>query len=147
MSHQTIAVVPAAAERSPSVRRNESLAVTTRHLWPYLWPSDRFDLKLRVFGALALLLVAKFVTIAVPYSFKWATDALHGGGALEHVPLPSFLLGAISLTILYGVLRVLMALFTQLRDGLFAAVAMNAVRRLANDVFVHMHELSLRFHL
>jgi ATP-binding cassette subfamily B protein len=55
--------------------------------------------------------------------------------------------GPIALTVLYGALRVLMAGLTQARDGLFAAVAMNAVRRLATDVFVHLHNLSMRFHL
>jgi len=123
-----------------------AFSVTTRKLWPYIWPADRGDLKLRVLYALILLLVAKLVTIAVPYSFKWATDALTGEGAKE-VNLPAVLAGPIALTLLYGVLRAGMALLTQARDALFAAVAMNAVRRLANDVFVHMHALSLRFHL
>jgi ABC-type transport system involved in Fe-S cluster assembly fused permease/ATPase subunit len=123
-----------------------AFSVTTAKLWPYIWPADRRDLKLRVLYALVLLLVAKFVTIAVPYSFKWATDALTGEGARD-VSLPAILAGPIALTILYGVLRAGMALLTQGRDALFAAVAMNAVRRLANDVFVHMHALSLRFHL
>ena len=47
----------------------------------------------------------------------------------------------------YGALRILMAILTQWRDGIFARVAMHAVRRLAYITFVHMHELSLRFHL
>ena len=122
-----------------------SLLQTIRHLWPYIWPGERMDLKLRVGGALLLLLVAKFVTIAVPYSFKWATDAITGAGARHD--LPSILFGPIFFTVVYGVLRALMQFFTQGRDALFAAVAMNAVRRLANEVFVHMHDLSLRFHL
>ena len=124
-----------------------SLAVTVRNLWPYIWPGDRADLKLRVFGALALLIVAKFVNTAVPYAFKWATDALAGDGGLKDVPLPYFLLGPVALTLCYGALRILMALLTQSRDALFASVAMHAVRRLARDVFVHMHRLSLRYHL
>src|SRR3954453_2032190 len=51
------------------------------------------------------------------------------------------------LTLGYGGIRVLMALLTQWRDGIFARVAMHAVRKLAYITFVHMHELSLRFHL
>jgi ABC-type transport system involved in Fe-S cluster assembly fused permease/ATPase subunit len=123
-----------------------SLTRTVRHLWPYIWPHDRSDLRTRIFLAVVLLLAAKLVTIAIPYAFKWATDALTG----EHghdVALPALLAGPIALTVVYGLLRVIMAFLTQLRDGLFAAVAMNAVRRLANDVFIHMHQLSLRFHL
>jgi len=123
-----------------------TLASTVRRLWPYIWPRDRFDLKVRIFLAFAALVVAKLVTIAVPYSFKWATDALTADGA--HVDgLPAALAGPIALTIIYGLLRTAMAGFTQARDALFAAVAMNAVRRMANDVFVHMHNLSLRYHL
>jgi ABC-type transport system involved in Fe-S cluster assembly fused permease/ATPase subunit len=55
--------------------------------------------------------------------------------------------GAVALTVLYGLMRMLMAGLTQLRDGIFASVAMNAVRRLALKTFEHMHRLSLRFHL
>ena len=51
------------------------------------------------------------------------------------------------MTASYGALRVLMAVLTQWRDGIFARVAMHAVRKLAYLTFVHMHELSLRFHL
>ena len=135
----------AAGTARPTISADASLVRTVGHLWPYIWPPDRVDLKLRVVGALVLLVAAKLVTIAVPYSFKWATDAL-SGKALQ-APLPALLAGAIALTIVYGVLRSLMALLTQARDALFAAVSMNAVRRLADEVFVHMHRLSLRFHL
>ena len=51
------------------------------------------------------------------------------------------------MTLAYGVMRILMALLTQVRDGVFAKVAMHAVRRLAILTFEHMHQLSLRFHL
>jgi ATP-binding cassette, subfamily B, heavy metal transporter len=123
-----------------------SLMRTFRHLWPYIWPHERADLRTRIFLAVVLLLAAKLVTIAIPYAFKWATDTLTGAEARD-VALPALIAGPVALTLLYGLLRVIMAFLTQLRDGLFAAVAMNAVRRLANDVFVHMHRLSMRFHL
>ena len=127
-----------------------SLLKTIVHLWPYIWPSDRGDLKFQVLGSLLLLLAAKLATIAVPFTFKWATDALAGHGTAP-VAASDWLLWAIAapiaMTIAYGGMRILMAAFTQLRDGLFAKVAMHAVRRLAYRTFVHMHELSLRFHL
>src|SRR5215813_3245425 len=127
-----------------------ALLTTLLHLWPYIWPSDRRDLKGRVIGSLALLLAAKLATMAVPFTFKWATDALAGHGTAP-VEASNWLLWAIAapiaMTIAYGGMRILMAALTQLRDGLFAKVAMNAVRRLAYRTFVHMHELSLRFHL
>ncbi|HEV3044029.1 MAG TPA: ABC transporter ATP-binding protein/permease [Roseiarcus sp.] len=134
-------------KHAPLAPARATLATTARRLWPYIWPKDRADLKLRVVLAVALMIAAKVVTIAIPYAFKWATDALAGQFGAEKLLLPGFLSGVVALTILYGALRVLMALFTQGRDALFAAVAMNAVRRLAIEVFVHLHLLSLRFHL
>ena len=126
---------------------NGSLSGTVRLLWPYLWPSDRRDLKLRVLLAVALMIAAKLVTVAMPYTFKWATDALVADKAALNIPLPAILSGVVALTMIYGLMRILMALSTQGRDALFASVAMNAVRRLAIEVFVHLHQLSLRFHL
>jgi ATP-binding cassette, subfamily B, heavy metal transporter len=127
-----------------------ALFMTVIHLWPYIWPSDRRDLKLRVLGAMVLLLAAKLATIAVPFTFKWATDALAGHGTAPAVAtdwLAWALAVPVAMTIAYGGMRILMAALTQLRDGIFAKVAMHAVRRLAFRTFVHMHELSLRFHL
>jgi ATP-binding cassette subfamily B protein len=128
----------------------ETLLRTVIHLWPYIWPADRADLKARVVGAMVLLLVAKLATIAVPFTFKWATDALAGQGTAP-VAASDWLVWALAapvvMTLAYGGMRILMAVLTQLRDGLFAKVAMHAVRRLAYRTFVHMHELSLRFHL
>src|SRR5664279_4806711 len=127
-----------------------ALLKTVIHLWPYIWPSDRRDLKRRVIGAMVLLLAAKFATISVPFTYKWAIDALAGHGTAP-VAASEWLVWALSvpvaMTIAYGGMRILMAALTQLRDGLFAKVAMHAVRRLAFRTFVHMHELSLRFHL
>ncbi|HJS62704.1 MAG TPA: ABC transporter ATP-binding protein/permease [Pseudolabrys sp.] len=127
-----------------------ALLSTIVRLWPYIWPSDRADLKTRVIGSLLLLLAAKLATVAVPFTFKWATDALAGQGSAP-IAASDWLLwvvaAPVAMTIAYGGMRILMAALTQLRDGLFAKVAMHAVRRLAYRTFVHMHELSLRFHL
>jgi len=125
-----------------------SLLRTVIHLWPYIWPTERADLKARIVGAMVLLLVAKLATMVVPFTFKWATDALAGAGTVSETDWWLWLLSApIALTVAYGGTRILMAVLTQLRDGLFAKVAMHAVRRLAFRTFVHMHELSLRYHL
>jgi ATP-binding cassette subfamily B protein len=129
----------------PIIKAESSLYATTRMLLPYIWPQDRPDLRWRVIGAFALLLLGKLVTIAVPYSFKWATDALSPD--VHDIPLPALLAGPIILTVIYGFLRSFMQFFTQARDALFAAVSMFATRKLASEVFVHMHSLSLRFHL
>src|SRR5215813_11683554 len=139
-----------ALKREISSDRGGALLPTLIGLWPYIWPSDRRDLKLRVVIAMGLLVLAKLATIAVPFTFKWATDALAGQGSAPFAPsswLGWALAAPILMTLAYGGMRVLMAVFTQLRDGVFAQVSMNAVRGLAYLVFEHMHLLSLRFHL
>jgi ATP-binding cassette, subfamily B, heavy metal transporter len=130
--------------------RGGTLLSTFKGLWPHMWPSSRSDLKFRVVLAFILLLAAKLSTIVMPFAFKYATDALVA--ISENKPLPpeaiySLLATPAALVVLYGLLRVTTALLTQLRDGMFAKVALHAVRRLAQSTFQHMHALSLRFHL
>ncbi len=119
---------------------------TLANLWPYMWPADRPDLKLRVIWASAFLVIAKLTLIAVPYFFKWTTDAL-AHDARSAPPLPAFLLAPAMLVVAYNVMKVVQWGFNQLRDALFASVGQYAVRELAYKTFVHMHDLSLRFHL
>ncbi|MCJ2084416.1 ABC transporter ATP-binding protein/permease [Methylobacterium sp. E-005] len=140
---------PPAGPTPPAER--PGLIATYRRLWPHLWPHGRPDLQRRVFLAFGLLLAAKLVTMVTPFTFKWITDALVaavGGQEGTHAPAPTGLLAAPMLLIaLYAVSRIAMSGLTQMRDGLFAKVAMHAVRRLALQTFEHMHRLSLRFHL
>jgi ABC-type transport system involved in Fe-S cluster assembly fused permease/ATPase subunit len=127
-----------------------TLLRTLMHLWPYIWPSDRRDLKLRVLAATVLMFLAKLATIAVPFTFKWATDALVGQGSAPIAPsswLAWAMAAPIAMTLAYGGMRIVMAVLGQMRDGVFAKVAMHAVRRLAYLAFEHMHTLALRFHL
>jgi ATP-binding cassette, subfamily B, heavy metal transporter len=119
-------------------------------LAPYVWPHDRPDLQRTVVVSLLLMLAAKLVTVAMPFTFKWATDALvaASGGNVPANQSLSWLIGAPLLaTILYGLTRIAMMLLSQVREGMFATVAMHAVRKLALNTFEHMHRLSLRFHL
>jgi ABC-type transport system involved in Fe-S cluster assembly fused permease/ATPase subunit len=118
---------------------------TLANLWPYMWPADRWDLKMRVVWATIFLVVAKLVLMLVPYFFKWSTDALVDGELPAY--LPAFLAAPVMLVIAYNFVRVAQVGLNQLRDALFARVGQHAVRQLAFRTFVHMHELSLRFHL
>jgi ABC-type transport system involved in Fe-S cluster assembly fused permease/ATPase subunit len=140
--------------RSPHTMKREisadggSLWRTIFNLWPYIWPSDRRDLKGRVLWSLVLLVAAKLATIAVPFTFKFATDALaHEQGTTGNSWIAWVIAAPLLMTAGYGGTRILMAAFTQMRDGMFAQVSMHAVRRLAILTFEHMHQLSLRFHL
>ncbi|TCK31499.1 ATP-binding cassette subfamily B protein [Ancylobacter aquaticus] len=142
---------PAAARASTASEINPrgSLLVALRGLWPYLWPADRADLRTRVVWGLLLLVLAKIATMSTPFFFKWATDAVaEGEGARISTDTIAWLIaGPLMLTLAYGLTRIVMASLTQWRDGLFAKVAIHAVRRLALETFQHMHALSLRFHL
>ncbi|MCP1198005.1 ABC transporter ATP-binding protein/permease [Notoacmeibacter sp. MSK16QG-6] len=120
---------------------------TLKNLWPYMWPSNRADLKWRVAWATVFLVIAKLVLIAVPYFFKWATDELAADGDGAPGWLPLAIAGPIALVIGYNIARIGQQGFNQLRDALFARVGQHAVRQLAYKTFVHMHKLSLRYHL
>ena len=133
------------AQKTVSAESGSTLK-TLRNLWPYMWPADRPDLKARVVWATVLLVVAKLTLVVVPYFFKWATDALAGDFKMPP-PLPTFMLAPVMLVIAYNVIRIVQGGFSQLRDALFARVGQYAVRILAFRTFVHLHELSLRFHL
>src|SRR5271157_2017029 len=141
---------PIPASRREVTADGGSMLRTLVHLWPYIWPANRRDLKNRVIFTTVLLFAAKLATVAVPFTFKWATDALAGHGTAPLGPdnvIAWALATPVMMTLAYGGMRILMAALTQLRDGIFAKVAMNAVRRLAMLTFDHMHMLSLRFHL
>jgi ATP-binding cassette subfamily B protein len=109
---------------------------TIKTLFPYLW-----EWKWRVILALTFLISAKLANVAVPLVFKQIIDSftLPRSQALLLVPLG--LLGA------YGLLRFSTALFTELREIVFARVTQRAQRTIALQVFEHLHALSLRFHL
>ncbi len=119
-------------------------------LMPYVWPQDRPDLRLRVVLAFIALIAAKLITVATPLAYKAAVDWLTGsasGGKLAEVPLIAWAALPAALIAAYGLGRVMMIVFNQLRDVLFTWVGQNAVREIANRTFRHLHALSLRFHL
>ena len=108
--------------------------LTLKTLLPYIW---RY--RLRVAAALSCLIAAKIANVSVPLVFKQIIDNL--SATQQVLALPVLLL------VLYGVLRFSTAMFTELREMLFARVTQQAVRQVALEVFGHLHALSLRFHL
>ena len=114
-------------------------------LWPYIWPTGRVDLKIRVVYSLLILIAAKVITVLVPYTYKWATDALTNPDIDNSIPI--FITVPVMLIIAFGVGRILMVGLGQLRDALFVRVGQHAVRQLGYKTFGHLHNLSLRFHL
>jgi ABC-type transport system involved in Fe-S cluster assembly fused permease/ATPase subunit len=130
------------SHRAALGRGDGSLWLTLKDIMPLLWPEGRTDLKLRVVVALAALVLAKVITVLTPFAYKYAVDALTLKNAV-----PTLVIVPVFMIIAYGVGRVMMVAFAQLRDAIFAKVGQRAVRELAMRTFRHLHALSLKFHL
>lgn len=105
-----------------------------RSLLPYL-----LEFKVRLVAVIVLLVLAKVANVAVPLVLKAIVDAMGKPQAMLVIP--------VFLVVGYGLLRLFSTLFGELRDALFAKVTQRAIRRVALQVFEHLHSLSLRFHL
>ncbi len=117
---------------------------TMRRIGPYLWPKGETWVKQRVVAALALLVVAKIISVFTPYLYKQAVDALSGDAP---DPARFLLLGAVGLTVAYGVARMGTVFFGEMRDWVFVRVGQRALRKLALETFTHIHRLSMRYHI
>jgi len=117
---------------------------TMRRVAPYLWPDGQAWVKRRVVLALALLVVAKLVSVTTPWIYKLAVDSLAGQAPDTGLILG---LGAAGLVVAYGLARLGAVLFAELRDAVFVRVGQRAIRRLAIETFTHIHRLSLRYHI
>ena len=120
--------------------KGEADLKTLKRFLPYLWPAGRSDLKLRVVGAIALVLLAKATTLAMPYALKLALDDMAAN-------VPDGVGIAMALVASYALARFGGVLFDNLRNAVFERVGQEAARHLSLDVFAHIHRLSLRFHL
>ncbi len=129
---------------------NEALARksgmrTLRRVTPFLWPKNNLAFRFRVVFALLSLLIAELITLGVPFIYKSAVDSLTTGEAIEMGDVIA--IGAVALTIAYGVARVMSVFFHELRDVIFAKVGQRALRMIALETFKHIHRLSLRYHI
>jgi ATP-binding cassette subfamily B protein len=119
-------------------------AQTTKHVLrqfiPYLWPKNALELRVRVVASMACLVLAKVANAFIPILFGHAVDALGPKNAtLEAIP--------VAIILSYGLARVLSLALGELRDAIFVKVGQRAMRRVALEIFEHLHRLSLRFHL
>uniref|UniRef100_A0A671DGW9 Iron-sulfur clusters transporter ABCB7, mitochondrial n=1 Tax=Rhinolophus ferrumequinum TaxID=59479 RepID=A0A671DGW9_RHIFE len=116
----------------------------------YVWPRDRPDLRARVAISLGFLGGAKAMNIVVPFMFKYAVDSLNqmSGNMLNLSDAPNTVATmATAVLIGYGVSRAGAAFFNEVRNAVFGKVAQNSIRRIAKNVFLHLHNLDLAFHL
>src|SRR3954465_132947 len=111
-----------------------------RRFLPLLWPEGETALKARVVAAVILVFAAKAATLLMPFAYKGAIDRM------SHGVTPAAGL-AMALVLAYSGARFGGVLFDNLRNAIFERVGQDAARRLAENVFRHIHELSLRFHL
>ena len=112
-----------------------------RRVTPYLWPQGAPEIRSRVLLSLLLLLLSKLMALGAPQLYGRAVDALSQSG------MPDLMLGAVGLTVAYGLARIGSSGFQQLRDVVFAPVAQRAFREVASETFEHLHGLSLRYHI
>ncbi|GAB0092612.1 ATP-binding cassette sub-family B member 7, mitochondrial [Sergentomyia squamirostris] len=111
----------------------------------YIWPKDDSLVRKRVVISLSLLAAAKLLNVGVPFLFKGAVDALSVLNV--NTPADTALTLTTSLLIGYGIARLGAAGFNELRNAVFARVAQHSIRRIATNVFMHLHNLDLSFHL
>ncbi|KAH9635433.1 hypothetical protein HF086_015599 [Spodoptera exigua] len=126
-----------------------------RGMMEYVWPKDNEAIRNRVMLSLSLLFGAKVVNVSVPFLFKYAIDEVNeaavtpAGEALLGVATVPQAVGttAFALLVGYGIARATAAGFNELRNAVFAKVAQHSIRKLACNVFIHLHNLDLSFHL
>ncbi|MFV1876719.1 ABCB family ABC transporter ATP-binding protein/permease [Nioella sp.] len=116
---------------------------TIRKVAPYLWPDAHPWVKHRVLAALAMLILGRLIAVYTPFFYAEAVDVLSG----DATPSGMLMMGAVGLTVAYGVARAMAVGFQQLRDVVFAKVGQRALRQLALETFEHIHALSLRYHI
>ncbi|MBX7483505.1 ABCB family ABC transporter ATP-binding protein/permease [Qipengyuania qiaonensis] len=113
---------------------------TIRRFLPYLWPKDNRSLRRRIVGAMIFVLLAKATTLALPFAYKGAVDAMT-------TPANEAAMAALAFVIAYAAGRLASVVFDNLRNIIFERVGQDATRQLAEDTFARLHQLSLRFHL
>ncbi|GAA0761210.1 ATP-binding cassette subfamily B protein [Erythromicrobium ramosum] len=134
---------PADASKKVRARDVESWATLKRFL-PYLWPKDNPGLRIRIAVSMVLVLAAKGVTLALPFAYKGAVDAMSAAGAGAASDGATV---ALALVAAYALGRFTSVAFDNLRNIAFERVGQIATLHLAEDVFHRLHRLSLRFHL
>jgi len=129
---------PDTAVRDPKAR-HDGWRTLARFL-PYLWPRDNPALRIRIVLAVLLILASTATQLVLPYTLKWAVDAMGTTGPK--------LLTLVMLTVLaYAAMRFVGVAFDNMRNIVFERVGQDATRALAENVFAQLHKLSLRFHL
>ena len=116
---------------------------TFKLLLPYLWPNKRNDLRTRVSFAVVALVLAKIASVSTPLVLGGAVNSLTELSAGINL----FMLVPVALIVGYGVARIISFTFVAIRDALFSKVSQHSIRQISLNMFKHLHNLSLQFHL
>ena len=116
---------------------------TFKLLLPYLWPNKRNDLRTRVSFAVVALVLAKIASVSTPLVLGGAVNSLTKLSAGMNL----FMLVPVALIVGYGVARIISFTFVAIRDALFSKVSQHSIRQISLNMFKHLHNLSLQFHL
>src|SRR5688500_11326158 len=127
------------ASASPISERKGGGFGTLLRFLPMLWPKGEGELKARVIAAVLLVLAGKGAVLLMPFAYKAIIDRMSGEAVAFGV--------VATLVVAYTVARFAGVLADNLRNALFEKVGQRAARKLAGQVFRHVHDLSLRFHL
>ena len=122
---------------------NKKYIKTFKLLLPYLWPNKRNDLRTRVSFAVVALVLAKIASVSTPLVLGEAVNSLTKLSAGMNL----FMLVPVALIVGYGVARIISFTFVAIRDALFSKVSQHSIRQISLNMFKHLHNLSLQFHL
>ncbi len=116
---------------------------TFQLLLPFLWPSNRKDLRIRVSFAVIALILAKIASVSTPLVLGVSVNSLTELSSGINL----FMLVPIALIIGYGFAKIIALAFVEIRDALFSKVSQHSTRQISLTIFKHLHNLSLQFHL
>ena len=127
---------------SDPLNTDMNLTKQAQLLRPFFWSHQRYDLKLKLIAALGCLILAKASNLATPWLLGLLIDDLNGEAVI-----PTWVLGAIGLVVVYALSRLFALVFSELREVFFTHVSQHAIRLLTQQTFAHLHQLPLDFHL
>ena len=116
---------------------------TFKLLLPYLWPKKRRDLKIRVIFAVIALVLAKIASVTIPLVLGASVNSLTELSSGINL----FMLVPVALIVGYGIAKIITFALVEVRDALFSKVSQHSIRQISLNMFKHLHNLSLQFHL
>eukprot|EP01084_Bolivina_argentea_P208844 355907_1 len=116
-----------------NISHSEIMRVLLHHAWP-----NTPDLRRRSLLAISLMICSKLVVVSIPFWYKAIIDAMSTTSPLS---IPIFLVAG------YGISRATASICREAQSAIFSHVTMSGTRRMAQQLFYHLHALDLDFHM